>query len=221
MRKGERTRLAILRVTGELLLSHSPAGIKIEDIAHAADLSPSALYRYFPSKDALLLAFAEDAYEVLERYRAEVQGLPSPLQRVYAAGDAYLQLAIDRPAFVRLMISRGLQPPDDPSLSDVNERVSARMRELVMQAAVDLRESMRTGEMPTAPLDETVIMLFGLWNGVAGLIVRADGTAIPAELALRALERSRTLLHRAIAHELESPEPPLLPWEREATDPPA
>lgn len=214
LRKGERTRQQILRAAGQLFVIQPPSSIKMEDLAYAANVSVGTLYNYFSSKDALLLAFTADAYDVLDKYRAEVDSLASPLQRVYAAGDAYLQFAIERPAFVRFMMARGLQPSDDPMLAQVNERVSSRIRDMVMHGAIDLREAMQAGEVPVAPIDEMMVMLFGLWNGVAGMVVRADETAIPPEVAKRALERSRTLLHRAIAHEFEHPEEPPLPWER-------
>lgn len=214
LRKGERTRLQILRAAGQLFAAQPPSAVKMDDIAYAANVSVGTLYNYFPSKEALLLAFTADAYDVLEKYRAGIRDLPSPIQRVYAAGDAYLQFVIDRPAFLRFMMARGLQPSDDPALADVNERTSARVRELIVQAGVDLREAMQIGEVPVMPIDEFVVMLFGLWNGIAGMVVRADGTAIPPELAWRAVERSRVILARAIAHEFAVPEAPPAPWER-------
>ncbi|MFT4035085.1 MAG: TetR/AcrR family transcriptional regulator [Patulibacter sp.] len=216
LRKGERTRLHIMRVATQLFSSQPPSSIKMDDIAYAAKVSVGTLYNYFPSRDALLLAFTTEAYDVLERYRADVSKLPSPLQRVYAAGDAYLQFAIERPAFVRYMIAQGLQPVEDEELAEMNERASRRVRELVMQAAIDLREAMQAGEMPAAPVDELVVMLFGMWNGIVGLVVRADETRIPPELAQRAVARSRELLHRAILHEFANSGPPPAPWEREA-----
>lgn len=216
LRKGERTRLQILRAAGQLFSSQPPTSIKMDDIAYEAKVAVGTLYNYFPSKEALLLAFTADSYAVLDAYREGIDALPSPMQRVYAAGDAYLQFAIERPTFVRFMMARGLQPSDDDSLAEVNEKVSGRIREMVMQSAVDLQQAMKEGEFPPAPIDELVVMLFGLWNGAVGLVVRADETAIPPELAWRAMERSRTILHRAVAHEREHPEPPASPWERNA-----
>lgn len=125
--------------------------------------------------------------------------------------------ALERPSYVRFMMTRGLQPSDDAELAQINEKVSRRVREMVLQAGVDLREAMEIGEIPPAPIDELAVMLFALWNGMAGLVVRADETAIPSELAWRALERSRVLLRRAVAHEFEHPgEAPLASWERPA-----
>ncbi len=219
LRKGERTRQTILRATGQLFSSQPPATIKMDDIAYAAGVSIGTVYNYFPNRDALLLAFTADAYDVLDRYREEISALKSPMARVYRHGDTYMEFAIERPSFVRFMMTRGLQPSDDAELAQINERVARRVREMVMQSAVDLREAMEIGELPVAPVDELAVMLFALWNGMAALVVRADETAIPPELAWRALERSRVMLRRAVAYELEHPgEAPLASWERPPED---
>lgn len=214
LRKGERTRLRILRATGQLFASQPPGSIKMDDIAYEAKVSIGTVYNYFPNREAVLLAFTADAYTVLDRYREETRLLKSPMQRVYRAGDSYMEFAIEKPTFVRFMMTRGLQPSDDAELAQINEAVSSRIREMVLQAGADLKEAMDIGEIPVSPIDELTVMLFALWNGMAGLVVRADGTAIPPDLAWRALERSRIVLRRAVAQEFEHPgEAPLASWE--------
>lgn len=213
LRKGERTRLRILRATGQLFSARPPGDIRLDDIAHEAGVSVGTIYTYFPNREALLLAFTADAYNILDAGREELLALESPMQRVYRAGEIYMEMAIQRPAFVRFMMTRGLQPSDDAELAQVNELVAHRVRTMVLESGADLHKAMEIGEIPVAPVDEMIVMLFGLWNGLAGLVVRADQTAIPPELAWRAVERSRSILRRAVAHEFEHKEAPPTSWE--------
>lgn len=214
LRKGERTRLRILHAAGQLFATRRPADIRLEDIAHEAGVSTATIYNYFPNREALLLALMADAYDAMDEHREEMRALPSPMARVYRAGELYLDMAIRRPAFVRFMMTRGLQPSGDPELAEINALMAGRLRQMVLESGADLHQAMQAGEIPVAPVDEMIVMMFALWNGLAGLIVRADQTAIPPDLALRAVERSRLLLRRAVAHEFEHEDAPPASWER-------
>lgn len=55
-RKKVHTRLAIRREAFRLFEKHGYANTTIEQIAHAADVSPRTFYRYFGVKEALLLS---------------------------------------------------------------------------------------------------------------------------------------------------------------------
>ncbi len=74
--------------------------LSIQGVAQAVDLTPGALYRYFDSKSALIIAltervvsgFASDLGRVLETLPAR-----SPLARVAAAALTYGELATEAP----------------------------------------------------------------------------------------------------------------------------
>jgi AcrR family transcriptional regulator len=57
--KGERTRVAILSSTWELLRSRGAANIRMEDVAAEAGLSRQAVYLHFRSRTELMLALVE------------------------------------------------------------------------------------------------------------------------------------------------------------------
>ena len=57
----------ILEVAREHLARDGAAGLALRSIARELEMVPSALYRYFPSRDALLSALILDAYEALLR----------------------------------------------------------------------------------------------------------------------------------------------------------
>lgn len=205
--KSVRTRRAILDAAGLIFTNRDVNGVKVEEIAEAAGVSVGTLYKHFTSKQGILLAFVSDAMDIVERYMAEARELPNALDRVYAAGDAYVRFAIERPEAVRFSAVRVMQPDRSPELAEIHQALSARTQKLVLGIATDLKEAMTKGQTPSVPIDEIMLLLWALWNGMTALMVRQDGTAIPAEAAQRSLELAREMLRRAAAHVVEHPEP--------------
>ena len=82
-RKKIKTRLAIRREAFRLFDANGYAATTIEQIADAADVSPSTFFRYFPSKESLLLADDLDPL-VLAAFKAQPPDL-SPSQAIRRA----------------------------------------------------------------------------------------------------------------------------------------
>ncbi len=61
-RRHQRTRQSIIDAAGELLRHQGLDGLSIRSLAEAVDYSPSALYQYFPNKDAILAALGEQGF---------------------------------------------------------------------------------------------------------------------------------------------------------------
>jgi AcrR family transcriptional regulator len=90
-RKKIKTRQAIRREALRLFDTNGYAATTVEQIAEAAEVSPSTFFRYFPSKESLLLADDLDPL-VLEAFKAQPPDLsPSQaIRRAYAATMAGL-----------------------------------------------------------------------------------------------------------------------------------
>jgi AcrR family transcriptional regulator len=75
------------------------AGLSLRAVARRLEMVPSALYRYFDSRDALLTALIVDAYGALaDQIRAAEAGAGrTPLQRWLAAGHAVREWAWAHP----------------------------------------------------------------------------------------------------------------------------
>lgn len=83
-------RIEILRAARTLLTPHRTGELSLRAVAREVGIAPSALYRYFESRQDLIAAVAEDAFEsvhaALTKCRAEVEtALPSGEQAVVLA----------------------------------------------------------------------------------------------------------------------------------------
>jgi AcrR family transcriptional regulator len=73
-RKKTKTRFAIQQEALRLFRDQGYSGTTVEQIAEAAEVSPSTFFRYFPTKDSLVLT---DDYDpvMVERFKAQPPGL--------------------------------------------------------------------------------------------------------------------------------------------------
>jgi TetR/AcrR family transcriptional regulator, mexCD-oprJ operon repressor len=173
MRIGSTTRLrtpaAILETAAHVLADHGDASMG--DIAAAAGVGRATLYRYFPTREALLEALAAEAtQEILARItdagldRAPV---PEALQRLLRAfltvGDRYVVLFRER--------AKPHGPPGDQQEAERRQLVGAPIQAL-FQRGLDngtLRDDLGA---------EALARLFG------GLVLAAVEAALPRTLGV-------------------------------------
>src|ERR1700741_4261783 len=107
-RKKIKTRQAIRREALRLFDAHGYAATTVEQIADAAEVSPSTFFRYFPSKESLLLADDLDPL-ILAAFEAQPPDL-SPTEAIRRAYEDVMarlpaeQLEFENPR-QRLMFS--------------------------------------------------------------------------------------------------------------------
>ncbi len=140
-RKKLRTRTAIRRATYALIAEHGYDATTVEQIAEAAEVSPSTVFRYFPTKEDIVLT---DAYDpVLE---AVLRGRPAgepPLESLRFVIAEVLRTALDERDGREEMIRRTRLLVEVPA-------VRARMTDTMSTTAVLLTRALadRTGRAP-------------------------------------------------------------------------
>jgi AcrR family transcriptional regulator len=110
-RKRQARKERILEVAMELLAAEGLERLTVVRLAEALDYTAGALYRYFPSKDALLAEMQRHAVVELGRELAlgvsrtsELRtDLPAPLVRLVALSHAYVELFDIRQSEMRLI----------------------------------------------------------------------------------------------------------------------
>ena len=95
---------AILAAAADEFSSVGARRANIDEVAKAAGVSRSTLYRRFPNKDSLLLAVANDAFEKgLSRLEEAVEGL-GPSDAVVAAFTAGAEMVHTDPLLRRMVL---------------------------------------------------------------------------------------------------------------------
>jgi AcrR family transcriptional regulator len=82
--------------------------ISLREIARNIGVSPTALYRHFPSKKALLNALAAEGLEMLARAQIEAtDSAGGGIAGFNASGRAYVRFALANPALFRVIMTHG------------------------------------------------------------------------------------------------------------------
>src|SRR5881296_950087 len=106
-RDREAVRRAILDAARELFVREGYQNISIRKIAERIEYSPAAIYGYFPSKDDIFFALAEEGFRLLgdpaAAHNQATSDGPAPLDRVRAAFWRLYEFSRDHPQYFALM----------------------------------------------------------------------------------------------------------------------
>jgi AcrR family transcriptional regulator len=174
-----------------LLAAEGSAAVSMRRIAATIGVTPMALYRHYPNRDALLAAVADQAFADLARSWKERPATGGDaVDRLHAALDALLDVAVDDPHLYRFLFTetraRARTYPDDfrggtsPTLAIVAD---------IVRTGIDSR-LLREGD----PLD----IAFTVAAHMQGLILLFQGGRTDPSV-----ERFRTMCHASLGRILD------------------
>ena len=175
----------ILATAAELFAARGFHGVSVADLGAACGISGPALYKHFPSKQAMLAEMLVSISEqLLAEGRRRVAGADGPDEAISALVDWHVDFALrHRPLIV-------VQDRDWESLpQDARERVRTLQREYVDLWAAQLRADDRAADLPTARA--MAHAAFGLINSTphSGLLPDEQMRGVLSRMALGALGR--------------------------------
>jgi AcrR family transcriptional regulator len=176
-------RSQILDTAAELFASRGFHGVSVADLGAACGISGPALYKHFPSKQAMLAEMLVSISEELLRVgRERVAAADGPATALAALVEWHVDFALrHRPLIV-------VQDRDWESLpADARERVRSLQREYVDLWAAELQVLDPELDLPTAR--SMAHAAFGLINSTphSGMLPGPQMRAILTDMALRAL----------------------------------
>jgi AcrR family transcriptional regulator len=143
----ERLRLAtideIKQVAREQLGKHGPAGVSLRAVARAMGMTPSALYRYFDSRDALIEELATDAFRSLaDALEAGFDAAPpgDHAARWLGLTRAYRRWALEHAVEYTLIFASPASPHMDMKSSAAEEHMHRSIAVLFRCMAVGIAE---------------------------------------------------------------------------------
>src|SRR6188472_387181 len=99
-----RVRQSILTAARELFIAEGYRNVSMRKIAERIEYSPAAIYSYFPGKDDIFFALAEEGFRILaEQAVAPAQGLTDPLERLRTGLWGFYQFSKSHPEYFELM----------------------------------------------------------------------------------------------------------------------
>src|SRR5438874_212101 len=106
VRDREAVQRAILDAARDLFVREGYEQVSIRKIAERIEYSPAAIYGYFPSKDDLFFALAEEGFRLLSSVPSEQQtrynAMP-PLERVRAGFWHFYEFSREHPQYFALI----------------------------------------------------------------------------------------------------------------------
>jgi AcrR family transcriptional regulator len=160
--------------TGMRLLEAQNSGdLGLRELARAVGVSPTAVYRHFPDKGALLRAIAARGFEMMAEMQAAAAAGASGPAAFAAVGKAYVRFALAHPAVFRLMFEQA--PPRDLFAMPINE-LTGPMRHLRAHVAGLVGDA--------APEGVRKVVSVRAWALVHGLAVLALDGMISVDDAL-------------------------------------
>ena len=162
----EHTRERCLDAALSVLQDVGPEALSLREVARRAELSPTAPYRHFADKEAMLAALAERGFGVFEAQlrTASPEGLHMmTLVRFHDMGCRYVQFAHDNPDYYRLMFG-GVIPSHEahPSLHTAGEQSFN-----VLLQSIELLQ--RFGKIKAAEPRRLAAHVWALCHGYAAL----------------------------------------------------
>ena len=104
-REREAVSRSILDAARELFVTHGYHEVSIRKIADRIEYSPAAIYSYFPSKDDIFFALAEEGFRLLFSYGQEIVERPSgdPADTLREMFWRYYKFSKEHPEYFALM----------------------------------------------------------------------------------------------------------------------
>jgi AcrR family transcriptional regulator len=162
-REREEVRTRILDAARELFASEGVDSVTMRRIADRIEYSPTAIYFHFRDKEALLAELCDCDFREFAHGFTLIAQIPDPVERLRAAGYAYVQFGLNHPSHYRLMFmtpkeTKGnLESKGNPE-EDAYAFLQGIVRDLL--AAGRLREE----------LDDVDLVSQVIWAGIHGVV---------------------------------------------------
>jgi AcrR family transcriptional regulator len=200
-REREAVARAILDAARELFVAEGYQNVSIRKIAERIEYSPAAIYGYFPSKDDIFLALAEEGFRLLLA-PAEEPPASDPIDQIRAGFWRLYEFSKERPEYFALMfLDRSV-----PRISRDWQRFGF-VKEMRGRMSAHIQSVIDAGLFPAGTQADAVFrILMAAIHGVA--VMRLCERLAPAEnadaLARDTLEAALTGLRAGIPHTFQS-----------------
>lgn len=167
-RERQAVRASILDAARDLFVNEGYRNVSIRKIAERIEYSPAAIYSYFPSKDDIFFALAEEGFRRLDAKVRGALGPDDPVEEVRACWWAYYQFSKEDREFFELMFV-------DRSVPQLTEQWSglAYVHQMLGFAASRIQRCIDAGLF--SPTTSAEVAMHLLWGALTGPAVIGNG----------------------------------------------
>lgn len=176
----EERQAEIVAAALHLVREISPSLVTTTDIAAAVGVTQGALFKHFPTKDAIwLAAMGWVGEQLLRRLQDAAASADSPITALEAVFKAHIEFVVAHPGVPRLVFHE-LQRPDDSPLKREVRKLLAAYRKLLIGL---LDAAIARGEVSAQLEREAAATMFvGI---VQGLVIQSMAAVKPASMKAR------------------------------------
>ena len=169
--RGARTRAALMEAGEKLFASHPVHSVSIDDIAQAAEVAKGSFYTYFPDRDELCRAIAEQVRVAIETAVADANaGIGDPAERIVRTIFIFVRGALRNPERSRVLrqLFAGAALTDAP-LSDI--------------IRADVRAGLSAQRFHGVEAETGLLLTMGVAHVAASRMLEAKAPASPNRLS--------------------------------------
>lgn len=164
----EETRAALRAAAERLVAAGGADALSVRTVAAEAGTTTRAVYSLFGSKEGLVAAVAQTAFEYLYDGIDRLPKSDDPAADLTAIGTKVVRrLALHHPGLFRIAFQRVAGLHADPGLVDARQRAW-----LQLQAAVQRLQD--AGQLGTKPVPDAAREINAMWEGLANAELRGE-----------------------------------------------
>ena len=177
-------RVQIVRAAAAVLGRQGYAETSLKDVARAAGVAPGLLHYYFDSKEDLLLEVVMvTEREMLANWKAVVEAVEDPLERIVTGLDHAEARCADQPEFFRLLLDLYTVSLSSPAL---RVRCAALRTHLIDEVEIEVRQVF--GRLPAYSLVSPRELAGAILSAIDGIALSGLVVQHPAAAPFRALK---------------------------------
>jgi AcrR family transcriptional regulator len=151
----------IVAAARALYFERGPDAVTMRAVAERVGVTATALYRHFADKDAILREVMGEGSRLLGSHLFRALEAPTPLERLRATANAYLDFAATQPQAYRALYEVGEAEEGSPV-----QLQRGAMRRFLRDR---VREAMDAGVVAPGDPDGTAMSVWALLHGLASL----------------------------------------------------
>ena len=164
----DETRAALRAAAERLVAAGGADALSVRTAAAEAGTTTRAVYSLFGSKDGLVAAVAQTAFDYLYEHIGRLPATDDPAADLIAIGTKVVRrLALDHPGLFRLAFQRVAGLHADPGLVAARQRAWVQLQDAVRRLA-------DAGLLGTKPVPDAAREINAMWEGLANAELRGE-----------------------------------------------